>query len=60
MKIYSKIMIGAMIVIATAMQGIAEISFANSEAITIDNTIPEPGMFLLIAVLLIFKAIRKI
>ena len=60
MKTSIKIMISAMIVMATAMQGLAEISFANSEAITIDNTIPEPGTFLLIAVLLIFKAIRKI
>ena len=58
MKTSIKIMISAMIVMATAMQGFAEISYANSEAITIDN-IPEPGTFLLIAALLIFKAIRK-
>ena len=41
-------MVGVMIAITTAMQGFAELSSAETaSAITIDNTVPEPGMILL-------------
>jgi len=44
----NKIMVGVMIAITTAMQGFAELSSAETaSAITIDNTVPEPGMILL-------------
>ncbi len=56
----TKIMISAMVVLATATQGFAELSSATSPALEFENTIPEPGAVLFIAVLLVFKAIRKV
>lgn len=59
MKTSIKIMIGTVIVMVAASQCFAELSTGYTEsAIQIDNT-PEPGAIMLIAMLLIFKAIRK-
>jgi hypothetical protein len=56
----TKIMLIAMIVMAIAMKGFAEMSSADTlSSITIDNTVPEPGTLLLLVVLLMFKTIRR-
>jgi len=59
MKMKTKIMISTMAVMATAMQGFAEMSSATSTTLNFDNTIPEPGAILFIAVLFVVNAIRK-
>ena len=59
LEMKTKIMFSAMAVIATAMQGFAELSVGTTPSAIPIDTAPEPGVMLFIAILFIFKFIRK-